>query len=383
MFLHSWEKTLANMKIKDIKLDVIERSTSSLLVKDHREDLGGKTIQGVLRVYTDEGIEGNCLIGQQAQDATLSMKTLIDQLKPVMMGRSIYDWEWLWHQVEYMSCNDLPLQPIAAPLDIALWDIAGKVVGLPIYKLLGTFKTETPIYATFPPRHACPEKFVEEAIKLQDEGFTAYKIHPGPMSVHDTITTVDQIRLAVGSDMILMLDRNHGYTYEEALLVGRAVDANQFYWFEDPVPYHQIGSIKKLAESLDTPINMSDSMNVLFHEAAQYLRQGHLKMIRGSVRKFGITGLKKLCSMTEGFRKQCEIGLGGNSAMNMANLHVILSVSNNTFYEYWLPEYIHQWGVIDELSIQTNGMISAPKYPGLGLHLDEDWIISHRIAILC
>ena len=93
--------------------------------------------------------------------------------------------------------------------------------------------------------------------------------------------------------------------------------------------------------------------------------------------------VKKSNRALQRLRKQCEIGLGGNSAMNMANLHVILSVSNNTFYEYWLPEYIHQWGVIDELSIQTNGMISAPKYPGLGLHLDEDWIISHRIAILC
>jgi len=370
------------MKITDIKIDVIERSTQSVLVKDERRDLGGKAIQGVLRVFTDEGIEGHCLIGQQAEDATWSMKQLVNLLKPVMLGRDISDREWLWQQLDHIGGHDFQLQAVAAPLDIALWDITGKAAGLPIYRLLGTFKMETPIYATYPPRHACPEEFVDEAIELKDEGFTAFKIHPGTMSVRDTITTVDQIRHAVGSDMTLMLDSNHGYSYEEALLVGRALDSNDYYWFEDPVPYYEIDAIEKLAFSLDTPLNMSDSMKVLFPEVAQFLRLGHLKMIRGSVSKLGITGLKKLCSMVEGFGKQCEIGLAGNSAMNLANLHVILSVSNNTFYEYWRPEFIHQWGVLEELSIQKNGMISAPEYPGLGLHFDEDWITAHRIAVL-
>ena len=343
------------MKITDIKIDVIERSTQAVLVKDDRRDLGGKAIQGVLRVFTDEGFEGHCLVGQQAEDATWSMEQLIKLLKPVMLGRDISDREWLWKQLDHFGGHDFPLQAVAAPLDIALWDIIGKAAGLPICSLLGTFKMETPIYATYPPRYASPEEFVDEAIELKDEGFTAYKLHPGTMSVRDTITTVDLIRHAVGSDMTLMLDPNHGYSFEEALLVGKAVASNQFYWFEDPVPYHQIESIKKLAKSLDTPINMSDSMKVLFHEAALFLRQGHLKMIRGSVRKLGITGLKKLCSMVEGFGKQCEIGLAGNSAMNLANLHVILSVPNNTFYEYWRPEFIHQWGVLEGLSIKKMG----------------------------
>ncbi len=74
--------------------------------------------------------------------------------------------------------------------------------------------------------------------------------------------------------------------------------------------------------------------------------------------------------------------MAGNSAMNAANLHVIMSVPNNTFYEYWRPESLHQWGVEEEICINKHGMLEAPKGPGLGITLDEDWIAAHRISVL-
>ena len=86
--------------------------------------------------------------------------------------------------------------------------------------------------------------------------------------------------------------------------------------------------------------------------------------------------------MAEGFGLNCEIGLAGNSLMNAANLHVIMSVSNCTFFEYWRPENLHQWGVVNETSIKSNGKLSAPSGPGLGIILDEDWIHHHRIETI-
>ena len=105
-------------------------------------------------------------------------------------------------------------------------------------------------------------------------------------------------------------------------------------------------------------------------------------MVRGTTRKLGITGLKKLCSMAESFGINCEIGLAGNSLMNMANLHVIMSVNNCTFFEYWKPENIHQWGVINEIKIGSNGKISINDLPGLGVELNQDWIEYHKIETL-
>ena len=370
------------MKITNITIDVIERTAPSVLVQDERANLGGTTRQGVLRVYTSDGLEGHAFIGDQGADSSQRMLTIINTLKPIMVDRDWSDREWLWNQLPEMSGHGSPIEPSWAPLDVALWDIAGKAAGQPIHKLLGTARTEIPLYATYPPRHSNPEGFVEEALHLKSNGFNAYKIHPGPLSAHDAATTVEKVREAVGNEMQLMLDRNHGYTFREALYVGHALDANRYFWFEDPIPVNDIQSICELTTRLETPLNMSDSTGFLFHEAANFLQMNAVRLIRGTVRKIGITGLKKQMALVEGFNKFCEIGLAGNSALNAANLHVMMSSINCTYFEYWLPKEVHQWGIANQLEIDQNGNLKAPSAHGLGIDLDEDWISSHKVATL-
>ena len=370
------------MKITNITIDVIERTAPSVLVQDERANLGGTTRQGVLRVYTSDGLEGHAFIGDQGADSSQRMLTIINTLKPIMVDRDWSDREWLWNQLPEMSGHGSPIEPSWAPLDVALWDIAGKAASQPIHKLLGTARTEIPVYATYPPRHSNPEGFVEEALHQKSNGFNAYKIHPGPLSAHDAATTVEKVREAVGSEMQLMLDRNHGYTFREALYVGHALDANGYFWFEDPIPVNDIQSICELTTRLETPLNMSDSTGFLFHEAANFIQMNAVRLIRGTVRKIGITGLKKQMALVEGFNKFCEIGLAGNSALNAANLHVMMSSINCTYFEYWLPKEVHQWGIANQLEIDQNGNLKAPTAHGLGIDLDEDWISSHKVATL-
>lgn len=370
------------MKITDITIDVIERVAPPVRVQDERSDLGGTTNQGVLRVTTEDGLEGNAFVGDQAADSTQRMHSIIEILKPAMMGRDSSDREWLWNRLSVVAGHGAAIEPVWAPLDVALWDLEGKAAGKPIHKLLGTARTEVPLYATYPPRHGTPDGFGEEALQLQSEGFRAYKIHPGPLSARDAAITAEKVREAVGDEMTLMLDRNHGYTFREALFVGHALDANNYFWFEDPVAANDIESICELTRRLETPLNMSDTTGFLFHEAANFLQMGAVRLIRGTVRKIGITGLKKQMSLVEGFNKFCEIGLAGNSAMNVANLHVMMSSLNCTYFEYWLPKEVHQWGVTRQLQINENGNLDAPTGPGLGIELDEEWIAAHKVATL-
>ena len=370
------------MKISEIKIDVIEREHEKINVIDERQTLGGKTTQGVLRIITDNGIEGNSFIGEQCSNSLDRIMIIHKIIKPKLIGMDVTHREWLWSQVGNISGHGLPINSSWAPIDVALWDIAGKQVNMPIYKILGAQKTETPLYATFPPRHNTIEGFIREAEKLSDEGYEAYKIHPGNLDIEKTIKVIEKIREKVGKKMALMLDRNHGYNLEEAIKVGEALDANDYYWFEDPVNVNDIRAIKKLSNKIKTPINMSDSATFLLEEAANYIGQNLLGMVRGTTRKLGITGLKKLSSMCESFGLNCEIGLAGNSLMNMANLHVIMSVNNCTFYEYWKPESLHQWGVTNDIEIESNGKISINDTPGLGMDLDEDWIKYHTIETL-
>ncbi|MDG0865479.1 enolase C-terminal domain-like protein [Candidatus Lucifugimonas marina] len=370
------------MKITDISIDVIERATAPVRVQDERADLGGTTTQGVLRVMTDGGIEGHAFVGDQAGDSTQRMNTIIKTLKPAMIGRDSSDREWLWNQLSVIAGHGAAIEPDWAPLDVALWDIEGKAAGQPIHKLLGTARTEVPLYATYPPRHGTVEGFVEEGLQLKAEGFRAYKIHPGPLHYKQAAIVAAKVREAVGDEMTLMLDRNHGYDFREALYVGHALDANDYFWYEDPIPANDIESIKELTNRLETPLNMSDTRGFLLHEAAQFLQMNATRLIRGTVRKLGITGLKKQMSMVEGFHKVCEVGLAGNSALNAANLHVIASSMNCTYFEYWLPKEVHQWGVTKQFEINENGNLNVPMDPGLGVELDEEWITAHKIATL-
>ena len=86
--------------------------------------------------------------------------------------------------------------------------------------------------------------------------------------------------------------------------------------------------------------------------------------------------------MAEGFGYNCEIGTAGNSLMNIANLHVIYSVQNCAYYEYWMPTEAHQFGLVDDVSPDENGVIVATDSAGLGYQIDWDYIEDHKIDVL-
>ena len=202
------------------------------------------------------------------------------------------------------------------------------------------------------------------------------------MSTKDTIKTIEETRKFLGPEFTLMLDPNNGYDYQKALEVGKALDLNNYYWFEDPVPWNNFDSIKKLSNKLKTPLAMSDNPRFLFEEFSNYLRDGNLKLIRGTSKKFGITGLKNLCELAKTSNTNCEIGTGGNIFMNMANLHVMMTIKNCNFYEYWMPTWAHDFACIETIELDENSEITAPIKPGIGLTLNEDWIKNHKVATL-
>ena len=112
------------------------------------------------------------------------------------------------------------------------------------------------------------------------------------------------------------------------------------------------------------------------------VRNQSSRLVRGTAQKLGITGLKKLCSLAEGFGMNCEIGIAGNSLLNAANLHVIFSVSNCDFFEYWMPQAAHQFGLVEDIKLNEKGVIEAPTLPGLGYRIDWEWIEAHKIETL-
>jgi len=373
---------LPAMKITRITVDVVEREVPEVRLHDDRGSIGGTVTNGVLRIHTDHGIEGHCTIGDRDGSANALFVRIMQDLAPHVVGMDVGERELLWSRLGSIGGHGARVNLALSCIDVAMWDLAGKAADQPIHRLLGTARYTTPVYATYPPRHAAASGFVEDGLELRSRGFGAYKIHPGSMGTRETGSMVTAVRKAVGDEMVLMLDPNGGYDLRKALEVGRALDDNGFFWFEDPVPWNDFDSIMELSSRLSTPLNMSDAEAFLFREAAHYVRLGYPRLIRGTTRKLGITGLKKLCGLLEGFGMNCEIGLAGNSLLNAANLHVIMSVSNCDFFEYWMPLAAHQWGLQEEINLNGDGVLDAPTGPGLGFELDEDWIAAHRVAVL-
>ena len=370
------------MKIAKAKIDVIEFEVPRLTINDARVGMGGKLTAGVLRLITDVGVEGNAHIGDRGGGGASTIRSFQSAFKGRLVGMNIAARELLWHQLARMSGHGASTHALWSHVDVAMWDAAGKTADMPIHEMLGTARRTTDVYATYPPRNSTVEGYVAEAAELVERGFTAYKIHPGAMPTDQVIEMVTAVRREVGEGMRLMLDPNNGYDLRAALKIGHALDENDFYWFEDPVPWNDWRAIRALSEELHTPLNMSDAAQFLFHEAARALEQGWPPTIRGTTRKIGITGLKKQCSMAEGFNVNCEVGTAGNSLMNAANLNVIMSVLNCDFYEYWSPLEAQQFGLEEEILVNSDGVLTAPVSPGLGYKVDEAFVKRHRVSTI-
>ncbi len=368
------------MQITDIKIDVVERQPPKVNVKGDLAQSTQPMCQGVLRILTSEGIEGNCFIGEHWGQAEPNFAPVIEVLKPALLGKDPSLREWLWQEVQYLCTRFKLTEKNWAPVDIALWDIAGKAMQQPIYKLLGEYRDKVDSYATFSTFYSEPDGFVDEAHKVVGQGYRAYKIHPGTLGPKPTTRMVEAVRSAVGDDFVLMLDPNCGYDYRKALEIGYALDDQGFFWFEDPVVHFNIDAITELSRRLRTPLCMTDNSPRQLFDSAGYIRQQALQLVRGTSLNLGITGLIKLCHLAEAFGTHCEIGTGGNPLANAANLHVQLAVKNCDYYED-LCNAREPFGLRSYIEARS-GWVHAPTAPGLGFELDEEWIGNHRIATL-
>ena len=369
------------MKITSVQIDVMEFEIPRFSVNDARISVGGAITGGLLRLFTESGVEGNAHLGDRGGGGSELIDSFWGKFRGSLVGLDTELREGYWDASQNCSDN-VVARSLWSYVDVALWDAAGKLTGEPVHRLLGTKRTSCDVYATFPPLNSTVHGYLSEAERLVDAGFKAYKIHPGRLPLSDVVDMVKKIRNAVGDEVDLMLDPNHGYDFDTALLIGRELDTYGFRWFEDPVPWSDQSAIEKLSDMLQTPLAMSDSGEFTMDEAQASLERGWPGIIRGTSRKIGLTGLKRQCDAAAAFNRQCEIGTAGNSLMNAANLHVIMSISNCRYYEYWMPLEAQWFGMSPEIEVDGDGQLIAPTRPGLGFEVDDKFVARNCVTTL-
>jgi L-alanine-DL-glutamate epimerase-like enolase superfamily enzyme len=368
------------MKITDVRLtlfgwDDIPATTYGR----HTGRFSGKSQLGLVTIETDEGVHGHAFLGSSMRGAHIDGQSLIQYLKPVVLGQDPLARERLY-QAMWHKNRQTTFRAIGA-MDVALWDIAGKAAGLPIHRLLGSYRESVPAYASsavLPSKEA----YAEEALRFKADGWTAYKIHPPTDPVVD-IEVCRAVRRAVGDEFRVMLDSTWAYQYPEALRVGKVVEELGYYWYEDPLADDDILSYVKLKQHLAIPILATEYSPGGLTAFAPWLVHQATDFLRGDVAvKGGITALVKAAHLAEAFHMNFEIHHGGNSLNNVANLHVTMAIQNCELFEVLLPAGAQKYGLVQDIDIDGQGLVHAFNGPGLGAAIDFDLIERKKVAVL-
>jgi L-alanine-DL-glutamate epimerase-like enolase superfamily enzyme len=341
----------------------------------------------IIRIGTDVGLGGEYAGGRAAEYATLP------SFAHYLLGKHALERERIYTDVKRA------LRQVAriglAPIDIALWDLAGKYYQTPIYRLLGGYKERLPCYAST--YHGdtgggldSPQAYAEFAQHCQALGYPAFKIHGwGRAPIAQEIATVHAVRQQVGEGMDLMLDPACEYiTFGDALKVGWACDEARLFWYEDPYRDGGISQFahRKLRQLIKTPLLMTEHVRSLEPHVDFALAEA-TDFLRGDVGYDGITGVMKLAHASEALGLDIEFhGPGPAQRQCMA------AVRNTNYYEMGLihpkapashDSHLYTGGYRDTLdAIDGEGCVEVPQGPGLGVTIDWDWVKHQRTGMV-
>lgn len=373
------------MKIVDVRVD--EFRYESRIVKDaeghaHPGDPSEAT-EALVTIITDEGAKGYSFGG--------SADVIQSIVRPALIGEDPFFREKIWQRLRsWQRLHQGRLSDkILSVVDEALWDLAGQVLGQPVYKLLGGFRTKVKAYGStmvgddMEGGLNSPEAYAEFAVKLVERGYKAIKLHtwmppivPEPCVKRDA-AACRAVREAVGPDIVLMLDSYHNYSRLEALYLGRELEKLGFYWLEEPMNEHSISSYAWLADQLDIAVIGPETAEGKMQTRAEWIVRGASDISRCGVRDVGgITPFMKTAHLCEAFGITMEAH--GN---DLANLHCLCAMGiPGEYYERGLlhpmldydtpPPWLNQ--LVDPMD--SEGYVHVSERPGLGWDINFDYI---------
>jgi len=376
------------MKITAVKLQVLEvpvsvpRSLGDLaapmvrvpeplrvkFIREQGQDPHRTTVR-LLRIQTDEGIEGICTGGDP---------DIVERLRSDLIGADPLDHGLIYQKMLWaFRFKHLPTMGVVAPFDNALWDLRAKSAGLPLHRFLATVRDSVPCYLSAP-HYPSVEESVEEAVSAKERGYLGYKLHAYHGWQKD-IQVFGKVRQAVGPEMYLMQDAAQTYTYPEALRVGRALEELGFHWFEEPLRDVDLYNLQRLSQELDIPIATTELVGTDFQEVAQriYLRAGDI--VRTDTNRAGISSIMRIAHTAEAFGLNVELTSMG-ACFGLANVHAIMAIPNTSFYEDWDNQHVLMEALgCYHVMRSVKGYIKPPEAPGFGL--EPDWEVVEKLKV--
>ncbi len=334
-----------------------------------------------IRVATDEGIIGwgECF----RRIAAVNVAAVEDVLAPILLGRDPFETEALHRQMLIAGQIGGPygtLTPAIAGVDIALWDIKGKALGVPIYQLLGgKVRDRVRLYASSLRRDMTPVEEARRAVSFAEQGYTAYKIHSAvPGAVDDpadqTVATVREIRKATGDAFEILIDVNGAFSPHHAITVGRQLEELGAFHFEEPVPSWDIEGLARVADALAIPIATGEMQHTRF-QFRDLILQGRVDIIQPDIVKAGgFTEMIKIAALASTHNRPLTVHNIQPTLCTAAHLQFIAATPICVYAQEYNIEPI---SIRDEDPVLNtplevhDGYMDVPQGPGLGVEVDE------------
>ncbi len=381
---------------------------SHVLQYDLPEELGysqqyyARRSAHLVEVRTDEGVTGwgECF---GPGNVAFGNKGIVEMvLAPMVLGHDPINRDVIWHRV-YNLLRDhgqkgMSMQALSG-LDIALWDIAGKVAGLPLHQLIGgAHRTRVKAYGygMMLKRQSVEDhivRFRDEAAAIQDMGFTAVKMKVG-LGPQSDVRLCEAVGEVTGDEMNFMVDANHCYTTSDAFYVGRALEEFGAYWFEEPVAPEDLDGYRELRTGLSVNIAGGEAefgrwgWRVLLESRGLDIAQPEVCALGG------VSEYLRVLALCQAHFTPIVNHVWGSAVAVATNLHLLacipplpgglypwepmleLDTTGNRFLDDLLEEPMNIQSQVGE----TGGWVSVPEGSGLGVEPDMDFIKNYEVS---
>jgi L-alanine-DL-glutamate epimerase-like enolase superfamily enzyme len=328
----------------------------------------------VVRVTDVDGREGIGVTYNEVGGE--STATLVERtIAPKLVGRDPLETEAIWwelfHYLRGVGRKGLTFCALSA-VDIALWDLKGKILGLPVHTLLGGNRTRVPVYASGGWTSYDDDQLVEEMLDMVGEGYTAIKLKVGVENGANPardIERVRKVREAVGPKVKLLLDANNCWDAATAVQVANRVREYDIFLFEEPVFADDIPGLARFKRCTDIPLGTGEHeytkfglRDLLIHDAVDIVQLD-------GARAGGYTEMLKAAALTQAWNVKFA-----PHAMEYVHLSLAAAVDNVIFLERLRIFEPVTAKVFKNARPPVNGYLEVPDVPGLGLTLDMDFI---------
>jgi len=348
----------------------------------------------ICEVTTDEGIQGVGEAFYFGGPAKIAADIITDVYGPLLMDKDPLDtsviWDCLYNWTRDQGMKGVTISALSA-IDIALWDIKGKALGLPVFKLLGgAYRNKARAYATglYEPQNVpdVTQALVNEALGYKKEGFSGMKLKVG-YGIDKDVAYVKAIREAIGEDIYLMVDANHAYNSSEAIELIRKIERFDIHWFEEPVPPEDLEGYREVRKK---------SKILIAGGECEYTRYGFRNLINLRAVDIlqpdlcaagGFTEMMKITAMASAANIPLIPHVWGTNVGLAASLQFFAGLPHfperrfpaEPFFEYDRSPHPFREAVTLEKFDLKEGYLDIPDKPGLGVSLDLKYLAKHAL----